>query len=287
MVSRRIAHRQLLIRPSGLINQVFLYCIAVAAARTNVLVHAIVVLGNHVHLVLTDTEAKLPEFCRWLFEFTAKCVNASLGRWENLWSSEPPSVVVLEGPEDALDKMLYVMANPVAAALVGSSNKYPGVVSQPSDFLKGPVEVERPDIFFRNNGPTPSTATLELVPPPGLDDMDVGELAKMLREELTLREADIRRQHSAAGREIMGKKAVLAQDQLSFPSTLEPRRNLCPRIGAKNKWRRIEALRRVASFVEEHAVALERFKKGVMDVVFPPGTYWARVYLGVQCAEAG
>ena len=60
---------------------------------------------------------RVPEFTKWFFEFSAKCMNVVHGRWENFWSSEQPSQVELKGPEDIVDKMLYVMCNPVAAAL--------------------------------------------------------------------------------------------------------------------------------------------------------------------------
>jgi REP-associated tyrosine transposase len=285
MLSRRIAHRQLLIRPSDLINRIFLYCIAVAANRSHMAIHAVVVLGNHVHIVLTDPEARLPEFSRWLFEFTAKCVNASLGRWENLWSSEDPSVVRLEHPDDFLDKVLYTMANPVAAALVGKSEDYPGVVTQPKDYLEGPIEVRRPEVFFRKRGPTPATAKLELVPPPGFEELGVEGFAELVRGELEAREMDLRVQHRDAERPILGRKGVLEQDPYAYPGSREPRRGLSPRVGAKNKWRRVEALRRVVEFVRDHAKALRRFVGGDREVLFPAGTYWARVYLAVRCLE--
>lgn len=285
MVSRRIARRQLLVRPSDLVNRIFLYCIAVAAARANVILHAVVVLGNHLHIVLTDPDARLPEFTRWLFEFTAKCVNASLGRWENLWSSEEPSVVKLEHPDDFLDKVLYTMANPVAAALVGKSEDYPGLVTQPKDYLEGPKVVGRPEVFFRQDGPTPATAKLELVPPPGFEEMGVEGFAQMVKEELEAREMDLRLQHRDARRPILGRKGVMEQDPFAYPESKEPRRNLNPRVGAKNKWRRVEALKRVKDFVVDHAKALARLVAGERDVLFPAGTYWARVHLAVRCLE--
>ena len=287
MISRRVARRQLLIRPSELVNQIFLYCIAVAADRTGMLIHAVVVLGNHLHIVLTDPDARRPEFCRWLFEFTAKCVNTTFGRWENLWSSEEPSVVVLDHPDDFADKILYTIANPVAAALVSRSEQYPGIVTQPGDYLADPIEVARPGVFFRDNGPTPPTAKLELVPPPGFEEMGTEGFVQMLREELEAREMDLRGQHRAAGRTVLGPRAVLEQDPFSYPHSCEPRRNLNPRVGARNKWRRIEAIKRLRSFVRDHAEALATYLKGERYVLFPAGTYWARVFLGVRCLEPG
>ena len=46
----------------------------------NLRVHAVCVMSNHYHIVATDVHGNLPEFMHWLNEYTAKCVNAHLGR---------------------------------------------------------------------------------------------------------------------------------------------------------------------------------------------------------------
>jgi len=46
MITRRTTQRQFLLRPSALTNQIFLYCLAVAAERTGVLLHAVCVLST-------------------------------------------------------------------------------------------------------------------------------------------------------------------------------------------------------------------------------------------------
>ena len=47
MLTRRVRGRTLLLRPSDRTNQIVRYVVAVMAARWNVAVHAICVLGNH------------------------------------------------------------------------------------------------------------------------------------------------------------------------------------------------------------------------------------------------
>jgi hypothetical protein len=49
--------------------------------------------------------------------------------------------------------------------------------------------------------------------------------------------------------------------------------NLKPRVAAANKWARIEALRRLKSFVHAYRQAWLLFKQGIRDILFPPGTY--------------
>jgi hypothetical protein len=47
LVTRRCTQRQFLLRPSKLTNQIILYCLALAVARTGILLHAFVALSNH------------------------------------------------------------------------------------------------------------------------------------------------------------------------------------------------------------------------------------------------
>ena len=80
LLTRRCTQRQFLIRPSRVVNEIFLYCLARAAKRTGVEVHAFCVLSNHYHLVVTDPLALLPVFAHWLNVHMARALNAHLSR---------------------------------------------------------------------------------------------------------------------------------------------------------------------------------------------------------------
>ena len=86
-----------------------------------------------------------------------------------------------------------------------------------------------------------------------------------------------------SGRPFLGRNGVLAQLPTASPHTPEPRRGLNPRYAAKNKWRRIEKLQEDKGFLRKYREALRKFAAGVRDVIFPAGTYWMRVHLGVEC----
>ena len=89
MITRRCYQRTFRLRPSDETNQIFLYSLAWAAAKTGVQIHAACVMSNHHHIVLTDVCGMLPDFLRELHRTVAKAVNATQGEWENLWSAEP------------------------------------------------------------------------------------------------------------------------------------------------------------------------------------------------------
>ena len=84
MITRRCTQRQFLLRPSSAVNGIIGYCLAAAAERYGLRLHAFCAMSNHLHIVATDVLGNAPEFCRWFFEFTAKCLNVHWGRWENL-----------------------------------------------------------------------------------------------------------------------------------------------------------------------------------------------------------
>jgi hypothetical protein len=57
-----------------------------------------------------------------------------------------------------------------------------------------------------------------------------------------------------------------------------------PRVAARDKWKRIEALSRLVDFLARYREALLAMRAG-REFVFPAGTYGLRVAYGVRCAE--
>ena len=72
-----------LLKPSALNTRIFTYCPAVAAKKTGIIVHAVVVLSNHNHAVITDPEGRLPEFMAHLHKLVARCVKLPLRAQED------------------------------------------------------------------------------------------------------------------------------------------------------------------------------------------------------------
>ncbi len=265
-------------------NAIFLYCLAMAAQKTGVLVHAFVVLSNHYHAVVTDKRGNVPKFMEELNKLVAKCVNASLGRWENVWATEQPSLVKLQDPEDVLSHMVYTHTNPVSSFLVDRSIRWPGLRSDPSDLLKGSIEATRPDVFFRADGSTPSAIDLELTIPECFSNMSPRELVTTLQQRIKDKEAELRQEAQEKDIHFLGVRAIRRQCHTDSPVSREPRRNLSPRVAAKNKWRRIEALRRLKEFTRDYYEALTRWKQGFHQVIFPSGTYAMVTQLHAVCA---
>ena len=283
LLSRRCFGRQLLLRPSNKVNQIFKFCLAVAAEKTGVLLHNFCVLSNHYHVVATDVHGNLPKFMHWLNEYVAKCVNAELGRWESFWAPGSYSAVALVDREDVIGKMVYVFTNPVDARLVPRHEEWPGASSLLANIDGNPEIVHRPVGFFRETGPVPETASLQMVSPPAFDGARAECLASV-EARILEREREMQLKAKQQGWRFLGVRRVLAQSPFSRPSTFEPRRGLNPRVASRDKWQRIEALQRLKGFLDTYRAALKRFVDGDRTTVFPFGTYGMRVRFGVPCS---
>jgi REP element-mobilizing transposase RayT len=280
LLTRRCSSRQLFLRPGTDVNQIFSFCLAVAAEKSGVLVHAYCVMSNHYHIVATDPHGALPDFMHWLNEYVAKCTNSLLGRWESFWAPGSYSAVVLGDDDAVMERLVYTYTNPVSAGLVRSHVDWPGARSLPEDIGRE-VEIDRPAGFFRKRGPVPKTAMLCLVPPPG--QQHGSNLLSLLHDRIRVRESEIHGEFERQGRHFMGRRSVLRQSPKSSPVSPEARRGLNPRVASRDKWKRIETLQRLKQFLSDYRIAWNEFARGDRSAVFPFGTYAMQHRFGVQC----
>jgi putative transposase len=279
LLTRRCSERRFFLRPSPLVSGIFLYVLALATRRYGVQVHAVCVLSNYVHVVATDPDARLPAFMQYLCSQVARATNAALGRWEAFWASGSYSAVKLESPGDVVAKTAYALANPVAARLVRRGSDWPGLRTAPEQIGGAALRAERPKTFFRIDGYLPESAELELSVPPGFAS------AADFRDQLCAALLALE-EHAAAskGPGVLGVARVLAQKPWARPAPGEPRRALNPRVAARDKWKRIEALLRLREFLTAYRAAWKERRRGVPGVVFPAGTYLLRVLHRAECA---
>jgi REP element-mobilizing transposase RayT len=285
LVTRRCSERRFFLKPSRTTSEIFLYVLAVAARRYDVLVHSLCVLSNHCHLIVTDSRGQLPAFMQYLDSLVARAVNASLGRYEGFWATDGSySAVEPLDPADVVAKTAYVLANPVAAGLVRRGAEWPGLWTAPDQIGVAKLTARKPTVFFDPKGYMPASVELELTVPPGFPS--ASEFRAALSSALRALEDKHQAELQSEGRRFLGAARVLGQNPFARPSVGEPRFDLKPRIAARDKWRRIEGLLRLKAFLREYRQAWVERRSGATDVRFPAGTYLLRVLHGVQCAGA-
>ncbi len=275
LVTRRVSQRQYWLRPTALTTQIFLYCIAYAALLFGIKVHAVVVMSNHWHAIITDVKGCYPDFLHRVHLLVSKCINASYGRWENLWSSDDTSVVELCDDEAVFEKIVYTLNNPVAAGLVEHGDEWPGVRTTPEDWVGAPYVVERPPVHFSKTGKMPERLELQIVRPPIFDRRSDSALALDARASIRRQESSLRTAILRTDGTFLGPEACMRVDPASAPTTPAPRRNLRPRFATRTPSRLREAVKAYRAWIQAYKRSLIALIDGARDAAFPAGT-WGR-----------
>lgn len=278
IIQRRCTQRQLLLRPDEATNNAFTYLLAEASQRFGIDIILPQMMSNHHHLIAYDRHGNHVEFRERFHKLMAKSQNALRGRWENMWSTEEPCIVEPISADDLLNQLVYVATNPVNDDLVDKVHHWPGPNFVRALLSGRAIKATRPHHFFRADGPMPEELELKL----GLPD-EFPEKEAFLAE-LERRIAAVEEQHAGermrSGRRVLGRRAILRQSWRDSPNTREPRRNMRPRVAARDKDDRIAALRRNKEWQAEYRSARLRWLAG-FDVEFPFGTYWLRRFAKV------
>jgi putative transposase len=285
LITRRCTQRQFFLRPDEKTNAIFAYCLAEAAERYGIMLVAWVAMSNHYHTVVHDPFGRLPAFLEHFHKMLAKALNVRWGRWENLWSSEETGVTYLPTAHDVFEKVVYVLANPLAEHLVDRIGDWPGCISL--HYLGGRrTSHERPKSYFRATG-SRMPARVELCatrPPPiavtGGEASD--KWAARVSTAVAERERALRLERQRTGARVLGRKDILRTSAFASPKTVAPRRRLRPAIAGKDGARRIAELAKLTEFRRAHERARRKYVAGQRNTEFPPGTYRMRVW-GARC----
>jgi hypothetical protein len=156
--------------------------------------------------------------------------------------------VRLVDPGDIVDKIVYAICNPVKDNLVDKAHHWPGASSLDAFMHGKPLVASRPRHFFRDEGAMPDVVSLSIPRPTPFKELSQNEFTAMVAERIRSVEQAVAAERSRTGIQVLGRRAILAQKWNRRPTSREPRRQLDPRIAARSKWSRIEALMRNRAF---------------------------------------
>lgn len=290
LITRRCTQRTFLLRPSKHTKQAFLYCLAEAAARFDIDVLWVMACSNHYHAGIHDRHGRYPAFIEHFHKLLAKILNVHWGRWENVWATEQTSVVLLSGPEDIFDKLIYSLTNPVKDNLVEHAHDWPGATSLFKQLADTPLTVKRPTWFFASDTTMPDAVTLRFARPKPFEHLSHDDWTAQIHRAIRAVERRAAAKRQSTGKRVLGRKRILAQSAFASPTSHAPRRQLSPRVACRNKWRRIELLRRNQDFLAAyraalitHRSALTARRPGDSHVTFPRGTYKLILERHIRC----
>lgn len=290
LVTRRVARRHFLLRPDpdGTVQQLYWYFTAVIALQLGIQVHCVQVLSNHMHEVLTDTRGNLPKFFELRNRLLANAVKCHRGWPEEVFSRTAMSYVELLTTESIVDKIAYVITNCVTAFLVRSPRAWPGAKVLVNDIGLRVVRVRRPDIYLDADNPQwPESVELPLTLPHQLS-RDYGDRDAACRAIQRVVDDKVQAAHAAArrdGHSFKNAEHVMRAKVTSRSASWEPFGSRFPlfsaagNISAAARWLRCRHM-----FLEAYRASLERLKRGVRKVLFPPGTWKLKQSYGVSTA---
>ncbi len=289
LITRRALRRHMLFRPDAAITQLIIYTLAVSAKRFGIQVHALCAMSTHLHLVVSDPAGVLPSFLQYFHRLVAlgtKVIRA----WEGaVWDHEATSIVRLLTRAAIVEKMAYVLANPVNAGLVEAAHEWPGASVPLSDIGHGALRAARPTAYFSpRNLQWPDEVTLPLPLPPSVETGQAQDFLRDLRDELERHERRAAEEIRAANTTARGAEQACEVSPFGRVSTPEPIRDCNPSFAAGRKHGEVRslALRAVRVFRGAYRAALEQWRAGVHDAVFPLGTWWMRTFHGARVSDA-
>jgi len=288
LITRRTILRHHLLRPDSLMTQIILYLLAVTASRHGLQVHALCAMSDHIHLVVTDERGTLPEFLQTFHRTVALCTKG-LRRWkEVVWDKSPTSVVRLETPAAVVEKIAYVLANPVAAGLVPRAHEWPGAKVLVDEIGQGTLGARRPEVYLnRKSRRWPAEAALPVALPPGIEPAQAASFRGQIATEVARLEALAKAQMAENGRSFLGAERASQVSPTSRATTPEPRfdRNPTFAVGRDQGEAWYRALAAIRAFRQSYRAALEQWRAGVRSVVFPAGTWLMGVFHRAAVAD--
>ncbi|WP_437600023.1 transposase [Sorangium sp. So ce590] len=288
LITRRVLRRHLLFRPDAAITQLLLYSLAVSTRRFGIEVHALCAMSTHLHLVVTDTMGVLPRFLQFFHRIVALGTKV-LRTWEGpVWDHEATSVVRLLTRAAVVEKIAYVLANPVAAGLVRHAREWPGAKVDVDELGCGVLRALRPSAYLDPKNPQwPEEVTLTLALPPAIEQDGGDGFRCEVAAELERHEAQARAEVERQGMRVLGAERARNVSPYERATSFEALRGRNPTFAVGREqgdaWRIAAAA--VRAFRASYRAALERWRGGVRGAVFPSGTWWMRTFHGASVTD--
>jgi len=281
LLTRRTVCRYFLLRPDDEMKELIEYALAISAKLYDLEVHAYCAMSTHIHVVLTDVHGRLSPFLAYFHRMVAMGTKIFRSWDGSVWDSEPASAVELLTHDAIVEKIAYVLANPVAAGAVLNPEDWPGAKTCVADIGQTVMKTKRPNVWL---DPTLWPEMVDL--PIKLPTPIVKEEAEGFRAEV----AKELKLHVAMARQTIAPENVLGANRAATISpetrskTSEPirKRNPTFAVGRKHADIAIVAARAVTAFRSAYRAALQKWCAGDRSVGFPEGTWWMRVFHAVN-----
>jgi REP element-mobilizing transposase RayT len=287
LFTRSTVAQLMLLRPDPDVTHLLLYLLAVNCDLFKMQFHAVCAMSNHIHLILTDTGARFPEFFQAFNAEVTMALQRIRGFEGPLWDHRRLSAVSLETPQAVVEKIAYVLANPVRADLVEHAHEWPGAKVVVDELGRGEIRVERPKFYFDpNNSKWPEVATLAIELPPTVDANGADGFRHAVAAEIKHVEDAARERRREQQQVVLGAEEAKTISPQAQPAKKRPRGQRSPTfaVGRGQSEARKAAILAHREFLIHYRRALEQWKAGNHEAVFPEGTWKMRVLYRARTA---
>jgi putative transposase len=284
-VVRQTNERMFMLKPSQVTLEIVAYCIFEAALKYGVLVHGFALMSNHLHMQVTDQLANLPLFTKHVFTEIAKAMNAHWGHSGSFWArAARPGRTLLVTREAIVQNLAYILANPVDAGLVDTSADWPGLITAANDVVTKKVYLGKTGLSAYLAKREEPELQFSMSLPPGVGDAKTFA-DDVYREQLAM-EAAARAARQEKERPVLGAKAAKAVEWYHRPKTPVTLGEMNPAIMAVTKEARIAAIAHLKAWRKDYREALDLYRAGNHEVVFPIGTWRMHKLFACNVAQA-
>lgn len=280
-ITCRTAQGRHLMRPSPELNRRIVGVLGRAQRRTGMVVHAVVVMSNHIHYLLSPTSAEqLARFMQYAQGNIAREVGR-LRKWSGpFWARRYHHIQISDEDEAQIARLRYLLAHGVKEDLVAHARDWPGVHSARAlaegtdlegvwyDWTELGERERRGEDVTRDD--VKQVETLVLSPLSCWQDLPEAELRSNVVELIEAIDRTARERRQAEGSRVLGARKV-CRGHRGKPKKLE--RSPAPRFHTVTREAWFALRDAYVEFAAQFHKAADLLRQGVRDPPFPPGSF--------------
>jgi REP element-mobilizing transposase RayT len=279
-VTTRTVHGRLLLRPSAEVNDLVVGIVGRAQSLFSVRIHALVVLSNHWHALLSvDHAGQLAAFMAFVNGNLAREIGRLHDWHQRFWARRYRAIVVVDETA-AVDRLRYILINGCKEGLVDRPGDWPGVSSvralTAGRSLQGTWYDRTAEYHARRRGEKVAPGQfateyeIRLSQLPCWSGFSEARHRAACSELVAQIEAETRAERAVTGRACVGQSRVLAQDPHQRPSDSD--NSPAPLVHTSCRQLRMTFHRAYAAFVESFRTAVAELRRG-QHAEFPSGAF--------------
>lgn len=282
-ITLRTMQGRLLLRPSRAVTRTIAGVIGRAQRKESMRIHAVVAMGNHLHLLITPSSLQQQKrFMNQVGSNIARKVGKIVGWRERFWGRRYRAIVVSNEEAAQVGRLRYLLAHGAKEGFVASPHDWPGLqtasaLADGGMRIEGTWRNETAAYYDRKAGREKSPdayeeqETIHLSPMPCWRRFTPEKHRRAISEMLASIEAETLGRHRAAATAPTGAAVVLAADPQAKPRTVK--RSAAPAFHAATKAARNQLRHGYATFVACYRLASEALRRGDWPVSFPSGCF--------------